>query len=470
MTGESARKALKKDNFKGMILDADFLRDLTDMGTRQLSERTMLMCLALLEFQNWKTRWDNLLPDDDIRQWVSLAQSELMTEIEATGSDMKLRQKPSDAYVLQQEQAAGNWVDVFDFDGLFTQEGDTIINVINVNIPEQTNRNTYLRGVDNATATGGVNAQCPTTNFNGDATVNREDALCMALSGWCYNAWLIAADENNRLAQVGLAGAALVIGVSAIVSGGLSVALSGVICSGMAAIVGYIEMSPEAFSDGQAMRDVIQDLYYSLRGVAITQANFYSKIQALNYTPATNHRAVLANVLKELITTTTTGVFRGNYLAFCDGLGRAYAMRLSGFNESVCVTLTDWQSAIDVYLNRGEFSWVSDEIIRLTCSADKYAYTGVSADIGQWACSLALPSELKPGVIVVAAPYLRDMPTPPAGESNIRIWYDLSHSQVDNTETAIINKFKTGTFKFDTVLTVEAYNTPGANVYLKLVL
>lgn len=76
---------MKKSNYKGMILDASYVRNLTDEGYRVLSERTVVMCLSLLNFQFWKTRWENLEAHDDFKSWVSRAQYELMREVEVGG-------------------------------------------------------------------------------------------------------------------------------------------------------------------------------------------------------------------------------------------------------------------------------------------------------------------------------------------------------------------------------------------------
>lgn len=166
-----------------------------------------------------------------------------------------------------------------------------------------------------------INPNAPTTNFNGDNSAQRNDALCSATKDYVYSR--VMATLNLYRYNLGLAS------VAAGIAGWLG-GVFGLIGGGVAVLIAALQLIPieEAAADEDALNDVVCMLYDDLKGVAISPANFTATINALPVD--TGNRATIITILKSAAASVE------NYYLFVDLLGDWYVNRLAGAVDCPC--------------------------------------------------------------------------------------------------------------------------------------
>lgn len=236
-------------------------------------------------------------------------------------SYFELRQNPDDSCLLEQRlESDGDWLPAFDY-GLCNPPHITNITrqITNVQNVQNTIINNQRTEVYDGTP-GSINDDAPSDNFNGDASTERDTALCMAVR--YYVEQYMQNAVNNAALATGTAIAATVVGALftpwAAVGGGLAVLATGITYGALVSAIG----------DRAALNAVICDLYDSMKGTAISEANFASKINAL--TGSNTHETTIVDNLK------AGSGQRANYLKFIDLLGSAYPQAEAGADDCPC--------------------------------------------------------------------------------------------------------------------------------------
>lgn len=320
----------------------------------------------------------------------------------SAGDEMRLRQKPENEAILQQEQTAGQWTDVFDYS--FLTASTPTIPVIDVDVEFQ--QHNYYDTIDNGSATGGVNANAPTTVFNGDLSQFREDALCMALTAWCNRVWAVNVQRYNTLVQAGVFGSgANTLNILLLLGSAVFNLASGIILVDAAGMVAQTEGHPDIYGDAPAMYELVQAIYSALRGQTISAANFLSRINTVSVT-GSSHKDFLLRAIKDAASN------RENYLVFVDYLGKAYTMRQSGVNEGACSTVVDWKAQINNNNYGGIWEFITGDVLRIINSADAGVKIGSSWD--GWYCGgIQVPNGVKLRAKVLNANWIDSAPSDP---------------------------------------------------------
>lgn len=283
-------------------------------------------------------------PDDDF-PWAYFGGG--LRKVVICGQDarsmayFKLRQNPDDPCLLEQQlQPNGAWSTAFDYELCKGDARNTYIN--------QRTQNTIINNqrIDRYDGTpGSVNGSAPTTNFNGDGSSAREDALCMAVRAY------VEKQAHDAAIQAGfvLAGTVLLtVAVSATILGGIVGGVA-VITSGIA-LAKYVE----AANDREAQKRVICDLTDRLKGQTVTEATFVSVLTGLPSSGDPDF--AIYNTLRD------GAGRRENYLFFLDLLGEAYDVAQAGGNDCPCDD--EWCYEFDFTVSDGGFSLAANSVGR----------------------------------------------------------------------------------------------------------
>ncbi len=233
----------------------------------------------------------------------------------STMAYFRLRQNPNDPCLLEQQlQPNGEWLAAFNYE---LCKGDSRNSYIT-----QRTQNTIINNqrIDRYDGTpGSVNSSAPTTNFNGDGSSAREDALCMAVRAY------VEKQAHDAAIQAGfvLTGTVLLtVAVTATILGG--------IVGGVAVITSAIALAKyvEAANDREAQKRVICDLTDRLKGQTVTEATFVSVLTGLPSNGDPDF--AIYNTLRD------GAGRRENYLFFLDLLGEAFDVAQAGGNDCPC--------------------------------------------------------------------------------------------------------------------------------------
>lgn len=272
-----------RQTYKALLLDYDWIFSLdTSECSVCLTQRQAQAILGMVDYIGWHTRW------------------------QSTGEiDRLLIEELADDLARRIMSGCGNEYSQAGWDAHLQQN-----NIIN-----------QLRQSNYTGTTTSINPNAPTTNFNGDNSPERNTALCMAVRAYVEVKLL----ETLNLYRVQLSLAALAAGIAGWLGGPL-----GALGGGIAVIITGLALAQieSAAADREAIDDVICDLYESMKGTSITEANFQSKINAL--ANGTGNRDTIVQILKN------GRMQRANYLHFVDLLGEAYVQALAGADDCPC--------------------------------------------------------------------------------------------------------------------------------------
>lgn len=164
-----------------------------------------------------------------------------------------------------------------------------------------------------------INSNAPDDYFDGDGSIDRELALCTAIKIYVYS-----------YAQNWVTKALVIVGGVAVLGFAASLTIvGGIIAAALLAGLGYMtSIALNAMQDSSALDEIICCMKSSLSGTVINQANFAAGLSACGFTPGSN-----AAIARDIIAS-DIGIF-GNFLTFCDALGRAY--ELASYGVSDCV-------------------------------------------------------------------------------------------------------------------------------------
>lgn len=288
-------------NWKSLQFNYDDLIDTPDHSCMYcLTDRQVKMILAQTEYIGWKSRYQspngNTIDTDIIDRW----RAELEDALMGTGCFEELN---TQQYYTQQRQ-------------------NKLINAERASIYDGTPTS--------------INPNAPTTNFNGDNSTARNDGLCSASKDYVRSRVL----ETLNLYRLQLAGASVAAGIAGWFGG-----VFGLIGGGIAVLIAALQLADVelAAADNTQLDNVTCELYNTLKGTAISPANFNTKIQALNV--GTGTHATIVNILK------STSARMENYLLFVDLLGEWYLRAQAGAQDCPCNT--EWCYEWDFTVSNG---------------------------------------------------------------------------------------------------------------------
>lgn len=160
-----------------------------------------------------------------------------------------------------------------------------------------------------------VNPSAPDTDFDGDGSQDRVDALCTALTIWTYS---YAVDWSTK--------ASLILGIAysaaSIVDGLLPVG-GNIAVQAVHDLLEPIQDQVDALSNVSALDVVICDWKNQLLSLSITASNWTDEIQGLSYTSETDEWYI-----QQLLASDTQ--LLSNFLSFVNSLGDAYELAQIG--------------------------------------------------------------------------------------------------------------------------------------------
>jgi len=274
---------LSKRDWKAVTYDYQAIVGATD-GRECLvclTDRQIMWLMANVIYMRWTTRWRNLSVDAQILgDMADDLEDRLMHCLDFSTSQV--------AYIYSQQVTA-------DLDGMQAR---------------------YDAG-----GIPGLNPDSPTDNFDGDASPDREGALCTASTLYVrsyIDDWLARAQ--------GVSG--LIVAIQTVTSvlspaGGV---IAGVVLSGLAYVT---QVAVDAMSDDAAIDDVICCLRDGLRGKPISDANFAIALDNCNFAVGSN-RAIIRDIIASDLSQFA------NYLSFVDSLGWAYVLAQAGTVLCAC--------------------------------------------------------------------------------------------------------------------------------------
>lgn len=166
-----------------------------------------------------------------------------------------------------------------------------------------------------------INPNAPDTNFDGDGSTDREDALCTGLSLWTYS---YAINWINRASALLTAAAVTAALVDFIVPVG-----GQIVSQAIKDLAAPVQEQVDALNNTDALDTVICDWRESLEGVAISASNWNDEICALSYTIDTDEWYI-----QELLCSDTA--LLSNFLSFVDALGNGYELAQIGVEICPC--------------------------------------------------------------------------------------------------------------------------------------
>lgn len=189
---------------------------------------------------------------------------------------------------------------------------------------------------------GSINDSAPGSFFDDDSGSDspeergkREAALCAAVRQFVYNTVF---QYHARAAA--LAGIAGVPGSLLFLLGG---PLGAVVGGAIIAVTAFVYQDIlDAASDQDAIDEVVCDLFFNLKGQAVSQANFSAAIDAL--ATGTGNRGVIVEMLKQY---RTSGQ---NYTYFLDLLGAGYDAASVGLINDCCPA--EWCQVFDFTIDQ----------------------------------------------------------------------------------------------------------------------
>ncbi len=305
MTSNSKQLMSYKRNWQAQLLDYDFLleQDDSDIYYVCLTELERQMLLAVIPPLDFTTRYfsDTQEIDSDLVQAWYAALVEKLLEQCMTCTNLYL---------------------------LINQTNALYVEMI------------YNR-YDGSTTS--VNSNCPTTNFDGDGSDERRQALCMGLTSYVKSycaAWLKNAAVVLALGIVGLAFFAIpVLGwVAVILIGG----------------VAYITQEYyDALQNEEAVDLIICDWLANLEGVAINKTNWAAMLNALSYDPGADEHLIWQVLASEV-------TYDKQWVAFLDAIGNAWPIAESGIQDCPCDDCTTAWTHVFLGGNDGHEWWYVD--------------------------------------------------------------------------------------------------------------
>jgi len=186
----------------------------------------------------------------------------------------------------------------------------------------------------------GINEDTPTDDYNGDDSLNRQKALCMACDTYVrsyLNAWL-------QQAQL-LIGVVSILGVFVFTTPFIGlIALS--ILGGLAYIT---QTAINAVNAADAVSDVICCMYSGLYGQAVNQANFIASLDGCAFGIGSNQA-----IVRDLIASDLNQ--NKNWYSFLNALGDSWVLLEAGVDYTcACVPEPTWSHSFDFTVTDGGF-------------------------------------------------------------------------------------------------------------------
>lgn len=288
---------------------------------------------------------------------------------------LMLRQSVSDPCILEQSADGEIWTEAFNFaECPSIATGDDV-----TGIEQQTNMVNYQTSIREAERiqadyaaeyTGdpsSINPDAPDDNFNGDSSDNRDLALCAASAA--YVRYFAAAKIRQLDLVYGGVFTALSLLLILIPGFGWAMALGLGIALGGATLIAGVSYSAAktALNDSGALDEVSCCMADTLTGLANTEANFSTALDACGFTPGSN-----SAIVRDFIDASLDS----NYLTFQDYLGTAYKAINDG-EPVVCPCDTDFAPEIANFadcmgfgIDKGTIVHVVDDEYDVTTTAD----------------------------------------------------------------------------------------------------
>ncbi len=311
---------LRKFNAKSILFDYDYLLALdTDRCTFCLSPVTVALCISMLEFAGWKTRYftqiGTEIDQDQIDQWSAKAQQELM--VDNCISEIQVQQLIDQS----QTQIYYNW-------SLATTNTE-----INNFAPVTTFIETS--GDDSTTIQERDNALC-------FACQKFIDAMCLGIQETLHQATTLAQLGAVAVTIVGLLLAPWTGGASLLYATSI---VSAIIYLGAGA---FTFLSDAILEDDAARQEVACAMWNALRTLAPTKANLISASSGL--TGLGTNATLIAAALTLVINEPTNQ--QNEFASFINVLGEGLVLANAGVLPAcecclVTDTLWDWYNTTD---------------------------------------------------------------------------------------------------------------------------
>lgn len=283
-----------------------------------LSETTVQMFMALLQqgfvVDNWHhENGDVIFTEDEyfcIRHFTNLAYRELMTCYKPLTSMFMVPGLPCQVWGSFGEDEPEMLFDL------------SLCNVplpIELEILENSRamlQTTIINRFDGVHPSS-VNPSSPDDNFDGDASDEREAALCMAIKGY------VAAIASEFETRVGFE-----LGLSTVVGIGASVLFPPVLLA-VIALHASTDEQLLAARDRQAINDVICCMNAALIGLPITRAGWQASLDGCGF-DTDSHQDIVADVVR------SSFAHFGNWVVFLDTLGNAFDLAQAGVVDCPC--------------------------------------------------------------------------------------------------------------------------------------
>lgn len=184
------------------------------------------------------------------------------------------------------------------------------------------------QGYNDAYTLGGIpelNPDTPTDFYSGDGSVDRLEALCMAVDTY-VRSYLSDWVRQAQLAQLGLFFGGLAISVTPFIGIVASFAIGGLALITQTAI--------DACRDEDAIADVVCCMYNALNGQAVNETNFENSLNGCGFMVGSNEA-----IIRDLVASDLSSF--DNWLTFLNALGDSYLYMQAGVDYT-CPCVENW--------------------------------------------------------------------------------------------------------------------------------
>jgi len=322
-----------RKRFKAVNFDYDYLLDFdADTCLYCLSPVTVQLCLSMLEMASWQTRYFSLvgtnIEKDIVQEWADRAQSELMTNFCACP---QWRNDPDDPPQTQVSCDSGvTWQNAFRLDIPSLNVPDNTLPILyKTYVTDQHNMQIIVYNImkryDGVNANS-INPDAPNDLYNGDASDDRNAALCMAVVGYVYPV-IQYFKVSAIMAQIGgFVVDQLLQALVGLVVPFIDVALE---LSNIISFQDLGEVALHALEDPIAVNHVICCMVDSLAGEPITRGAFEASLDSCGFIGGSNEAIVRDFVASSFVKA-------GNWASFVDALGTAYLAAQAGVRDCPC--------------------------------------------------------------------------------------------------------------------------------------
>jgi len=343
--------------WKGFQLDFDKLSSLGgEQDTYCLSPQTRDLCISLLRYADWPTRYHSHLgadiERDVVESWTATALAELM---EVGCTMLRLRQDPNNSCVLQVSYDGGEtWQTAFNY-SLCDLGGST------VEIAQQYYEGSVFVGDSMTLYDGDITNNYPQWEYGDLNDADRDAVICWACKlwvGWCCDTAIkIKTDENSDTEDLVWIAAAVTFAAGSVLlyltgAGVFAAAMSyaglGMELAPVIAAVIDLFLTPDiaAFQDQEARDRVACRLYLALAGETPTYTTWRTAADGELSGNSESIRAICYELMQS----------EEAFVLFLTMMGDLIDIAIAGLLTDECIEGCDeWEYLIDLSVDDGGF-------------------------------------------------------------------------------------------------------------------